>query len=187
MRLFIAVWPPPEAIDELDAALAGVRSLGPDLRWAPSRQWHITLTFLGEVADERRPELGGRLARAAARHPPLRLAFAGGGRFGKRVLFTKVSGDREPLRHLAASTTAAARRAGLAVDDRPHRPHLTLARSRRNVDLRPLVVALGSFRGTDWTATQLRLVQSRLGQGPSRTAVYDTVDAWPLAGRAART
>jgi RNA 2',3'-cyclic 3'-phosphodiesterase len=186
MRLFIALWPPPEAIDELDAALVGVRSLGPDLRWAPSRQWHLTLTFLGDVVDERRPELAGRLARAATRHAPLRLAFAGGGRFGKRVLFTKVSGDREPLRHLAASTTAAARRAGLAVDDRPYRPHLTLARSRRDVDLRPLATALGSFRGTDWTATQLHLVQSRLGQGASRTAVYETVDAWPLAGRAAR-
>jgi 2'-5' RNA ligase len=186
MRLFIALWPPPEAIDELDAALATVRSLGPDLRWAPSRQWHLTLTFLGEVADKRRPELAGRLARSAARHPPPTLRFAGGGRFGKRVLFTMVIGDREPLRHLAASTTAASRRVGLAVDDRPYRPHLTLARSRRDTDLRPLVAALESFRGTDWTATQLYLVQSRLGQGPSRTAVYETVDAWPLRGRVAR-
>ena len=183
MRLFIALWPPPEAIDELDAALAEVRTLGSDLRWSPSRQWHLTLTFLGEVTDKRRPELAGRLARAAARQPPLRLSFAGGGRFGKRVLFTKVSGDREPLRHLAASTSAASRRAGLPVADRPYRPHLTLARSRRDVDLRPLVAALGSFRGTGWTASQLHLVQSRLGQGPSRTAVYETVDAWPLTGR----
>src|SRR4029453_13035406 len=127
MRLFVALWPPAEAIDELSGGGAGVRSLAPDLRWAPLRQWHLTLTFLGEVADERRPELARRLARAASRYPPLSLRFAEAGRFGHRVLFTKVSGDREALRHLAASTTAASRRAGLAVADRPYRPHLTLA------------------------------------------------------------
>jgi hypothetical protein len=33
----------------------------------------------------------------------------------------------------------------------------------------------------------LHLVQSRLGQGPLRTAVYETVDAWPLRGRVARS
>jgi RNA 2',3'-cyclic 3'-phosphodiesterase len=186
MRLFIAVWPPPEAVEELGAAVAEVQSLAPELRWAPLRQWHLTLTFLGEVADERRPELARRLARAASRYPPLSLRFAEAGRFGHRVLFTKVSGDREALRHLAASTTAASRRAGLAVADRPYRPHLTLARSRRDVDLRPLVTALGSFCGTDWTTSQLHLVQSRLGKGPSRTAMYETVDVWPLKGRAAR-
>jgi 2'-5' RNA ligase len=186
MRLFVAVWPPTEVVDELAAVVAGIQPLAPALRWAPSRQWHLTLVFLGEVTDERRPDLARRLARAAARHPPLRLRFTDGGRFGERVLFTKVSGDREPLRRLAASVNAASRRAGLTVIDRPYRPHLTLARSSRGIDLRPLVVALRSYRGTDWTATQLHLVRSRPGQAPQRAAVYETVDAWPLTGRAAR-
>jgi 2'-5' RNA ligase len=184
MRLFVALWPPAEAVDELSAAVAGVRSLAPDLRWAPSRQWHLTLVFLGEVADPRRPELARRLARAAARHPPLQLRFGDAGRFGDRVLFTKVWGDREPLRRLAASAAAASRRSGLAVGDRPYRPHLTLARSRRGVDLRSLVAALRSYSGTDWTATQLHLVESRLGSAPGRAAEYEPVEAWPLSGSA---
>jgi 2'-5' RNA ligase len=186
MRLFIALWPPAEIVDELAVAVAEVRPLAPDLRWAPSRQWHLTLVFLGEVADQRRPELARRLARAAARHPPLRLRFTDGGRFGDRVLFTKVSGDREPLRRLAASVAAASRRAGLAVGDRPYRPHLTLARSSHGIDLRPAVGALRPFCGTDWMATQLHLVQSRPGQAPERAAMYETVDAWPLGAPAAR-
>lgn len=70
MRLFVAVWPPPGAVDELGRALVDVRAAVPQLRWTIPEQWHVTLAFLGEVADDRRPELERRLARVAARHPP---------------------------------------------------------------------------------------------------------------------
>ena len=33
MRLFVAVTPPPEALDELRAATAEMRSARPELRW----------------------------------------------------------------------------------------------------------------------------------------------------------
>jgi 2'-5' RNA ligase len=180
VRLFVALWPPPDAVAELLAAVGEVRPHGPGLRWTAPEQWHLTLAFLGEVPDERRPELDERLARAATRHPPLTLRFAGGGRFGTRVLFTKVEGDREPLVRLAASAAAAARRSRIPVEDRAYRPHLTLARGRGSDDLRPLAARLDSFAGGAWTASRLDLVESRLGQGPAR---YVSVMSWPLAGR----
>jgi 2'-5' RNA ligase len=184
VRLFVALWPPPDAVSELLAAVDEVRADAPDLRWTRPEQWHLTLAFLGEVPDDRRPELEERLARAASRHPPLTLRFAGGGRFGSRLLFTRLDGDREQLTRLAASVSAAARRSRIAVDDRPYRPHLTLARGRGNEDLRPLAARLDSFAGVSWTASRLDLVESRLGQGPGRTARYVSVSSCPLAGRA---
>jgi 2'-5' RNA ligase len=184
VRLFAALWPPPDAVAELLAAVDDIRADAPRLRWTRPEQWHLTLAFLGEVADERRPELDERLARAAGRHPPLTLRFAGGGRFGTRVLFTRVDGDREPLTRLAASASAAARRSRIPVDDRPYRPHLTLARGRDGEDLRPLAARLQSFAGMAWTATRLDLVRSRLGQGPGHTARYEPAASWPLSGRA---
>ena len=180
MRLFVALWPPPDAVSELLAVVDEIRTEAPDLRWTAPEQWHLTLAFLGEVADERRPELEERLARAASRHAPLTLRFAGGGRFGSRVLFTRVDGDREPLTRLAASVGAAARRSRIPVDDRPYRPHVTLARSRGDDDLRPLAARLGTFAGADWEATGVDLVESRLGTGPAR---YVSIVAWPLTGR----
>jgi 2'-5' RNA ligase len=180
VRLFVALWPPPDAVAELLAAVGELTAEHPHLRWTAPEQWHLTLAFLGEVADERRPELGERLARAAARHPPLALRFTGGGRFGARVLFTRVDGDREPLIRLAGSASAAARRSRIPVDDRPYRPHLTLARGRGADDLRPLAARLEPLNGAAWTATDLDLVESRLGQGPAH---YVTVASWPLAGR----
>jgi 2'-5' RNA ligase len=182
MRLFVAVTPPPRVVDELHAATAATRSAHPRLRWALPDQWHLTLAFLGEVGDEARADLSARLGRTAARHPPMRLALHGAGRFGDRVLWTRIGGDVAALRALAASVRAAARRAGIDVEDRPYRPHLTLARAREEADLRPVVAALAGFAGSTWTAGELHLVRSHLGAGPGRTSRYEQVMTSPLTG-----
>jgi 2'-5' RNA ligase len=182
MRLFVAVTPPPEAIDELRSATAAMRSAHPELRWSLPAQWHLTLAFLGGVDDETRTDLSARLGRTAARHPPMRLALHGAGRFGDRVLWTRVEGDVGALRGLAASVRAAAQRAGIDVEDRPYRPHLTLARGRDGADLRPVVDALAGFAGRTWTAAELHLVRSHLGGGPGRTSRYEPLASWQLTG-----
>ncbi|GAA5139043.1 RNA 2',3'-cyclic phosphodiesterase [Pseudonocardia adelaidensis] len=182
MRLFVAVTPPPQALDELRSDTAAQRSARPELRWARPDQWHLTLAFLGDVGDAARADLSTRLGRTAARHPPMRLALHGAGRFGDRVLWTRVTGDVVALRGLAASVRAAARRAGVDVEDRPYRPHLTLARARDGADLRPVVEALAGFAGRTWTAGELHLVRSHLGAGPGRTARYEPLASWPLTG-----
>jgi len=215
MRAFVALIPPPAAVAELHDAIAPLRAAQPDLRWTPPEQWHLTLAFLGDVDEAVLPELTERLARAARRHPPLELAFAGGGRFGDRVLWTRVvdppqrescvsvrrvlrsgtasaafphqraEGGIDRLRRLAASVGAAARRCGIPVEDRPYRAHLTLARARTGADLRTVAALLGEFAGSRWTADALHLVSSRLGAGPGGTAAHDVVRSWPLGGGAA--
>jgi RNA 2',3'-cyclic 3'-phosphodiesterase len=180
MRLFVAVTPPSEALDELSSATAAMRSACPELRWTRPDQWHLTLAFLGEVDDDARTDLAARLGRTATRHPPMRLALQGAGRFGDRVLWTRVTGDVVALRELAASVRAAARRARVDVEDRPYRPHLTLARGREGSDLRPVVDALAGFAGRTWTAGELYLVRSHLGAGPGRTSRYEPLTSWTL-------
>ena len=182
MRLFVAVTPPPQAVDELCSATAGLRSTHSELRWTRPDQWHLTLAFLGEVDDDARTDLTIRLGRVAPRHPPVQLALSGAGRFGDRVLWTRVTGDVAALRRLAASVQAAARRARLAVEERPYRPHLTLARGRESADLRPAVDALAGFAGCTWTAAELHLLRSRLGAGPDRTSRYELLTSWALTG-----
>jgi 2'-5' RNA ligase len=200
MRAFVAVIPPAAVLAELVAAVAPLRAGHSGLRWTPSGQWHLTLTFLGEIDEGVLPDLAERLARAARRNPPMDLALGGAGRFGDRVLWTRVlaahpaepdrlpSGSRrqqgrgavDDLRALAASVGAAARRCRIVVDDRPYRPHLTLARGCPGSDLRPLVDALRGFVGMPWTADDLHLVRSRLGAGPGGTAVHEVIATWPL-------
>jgi 2'-5' RNA ligase len=195
MRLFAAVLPPGPALDALAAAVDRVRAGLPDagrLRWTDPAGWHVLLAFYGDVPEAAGPALRDRLARAAARHPPHRLCLAGGGRFGDRVLWAGVDGERAALTRLAGAAAAAGRRAGAAgpaADDRrPYRPHLTLARSRdrgrARVRLAPFADALAGFRGEPWTAAELRLLRSRLPAPgrPGEPPRYETLAAWPLGG-----
>ncbi|GAA5153676.1 RNA 2',3'-cyclic phosphodiesterase [Pseudonocardia eucalypti] len=188
MRLFVALNPPAEVVEQLRAAIRPLaESTSGPVRWARPDQWHLTLAFLGEVDDAARADPTTRLARVASRAAPPALSVAGAGRFGHRVLWAGLHGDIPDLRRMAASVRAAARRAGLLKPDaRPYRPHLTLARSAGGTDLRPLAAALDGFTSSPWTAEELLLVRSRLGAGPGRSSDYDTVGSWPLGGRGAQ-
>lgn len=187
MRLFVAVVPPESVLDDLEAAVARTRALpGTDdrFRWTVRAQWHLTLSFLGEVAESTRADLDRRLARAARRYEPMRLAVKGAGGFSSagraRVLWVGIDGDVTRLRDLARSAGAAARRAGVEVDEGRFRPHLTLARLREPTDVRPVVEALSSYAGPSFVASRIELVRSHLGQGEGRRSRYETVRAWPL-------
>lgn len=133
MRLFAAVVPPPECLDELGRVVDRLHGLpGADgLRWTSRPGWHLTLAFMGEVGEELLPELRVRLGRAAHRTPAFPLRLHGGGHFGRRALWTGVAGDLDTLRLLAERSDAAARRAGVAMDEhRRYQAHLTVGRGR---------------------------------------------------------
>lgn len=132
-RLFAAVLPPAGAVAGLRTALAPLHTLpgARDLRWTGSEGWHFTLAFYGEVPEDVRPELEARLERAARRTGPFSLRVHGAGHFGGRALWAGAAGGLDTLRLLVARADAAARRAGLPMEEhRRYTPHLTLARSR---------------------------------------------------------
>ncbi|MFE2263457.1 RNA 2',3'-cyclic phosphodiesterase [Streptomyces griseosporeus] len=188
MRLFAAVLPPDRATEELAAAVAGLRTL-PDadaLRWTGRPGWHFTLAFYGEVADDVVPELSARLERAAHRTEAFSLALSGGGQFGHgRALWTGADGDVTTLGLLADRAEAAGRRAGVDMGEhRRYKAHLTVARSRRAVDVRPYVDALRTFAGQPWTVEELVLVRSHLPRSgvPGEEPRYEAVARWPLGG-----
>ncbi|WP_338494584.1 RNA 2',3'-cyclic phosphodiesterase [Streptomyces sp. SJL17-4] len=190
MRIFAAVLPPPERLDELGHVVDRLHRLpGADgLRWTSRPGWHLTLAFMGEVDEELLPELRVRLARAAHRTPPFPLRLHGGGHFGRRALWVGIAGDLDELRLLAERADAAARRAGLPMDEhRRYQAHLTVARARGDeVDLHPFLDELGTFEGSRWEAGELALVRSNLpvsgvrGEQPR----YEKVDGWPLGREA---
>ena len=184
MRLFVALDPPPEALAELEAAVAPLRTEWPELRWSGRDKWHVTLAFLGEVDEGKLDELAVRLARAAGRHPALELAIGDGGAFPSRkkarVFISHIEADQPALAALAASVAAGARRAGAPPPDeaRKYHPHLTLARTRQPTDLTEPIAALTGFLGTRWLATEIHLIRSH--GGPKTW--YETLASWPLAG-----
>ncbi|MGW1342658.1 RNA 2',3'-cyclic phosphodiesterase [Kribbella sp. NPDC002412] len=187
MRLFVAVVPPMDVVEDLSEFVEPRREHpDDDIRWAADEHWHITLAFLGEVPDWKTDELGERLERAAKRQPPFELQLTGAGAFpgvpDARVLYAGVRDETESLKHLAMTTRAAANRAGVSVEGRKFTPHVTLARLRRPVDATRWVRIFDTYDGPSWTAGSLQLIQSRLGEGPGHSAAYTTVGEWEFLG-----
>jgi 2'-5' RNA ligase len=163
MRLFIAVWPPPDVVTQIEALPR------PDLRglrWTTPDQWHITLRFLGSV-PALEPVVDA-LAGAALPAGVMAVAGPGLGRFGGRVLHIPVDG----LSQLAAAVVGATAGIGEPPDPRPFHGHLTLARSQGRekpaVDLAPLARVPFS---ASWPVNEITVVESVMGRGGARYAV----------------
>ncbi|MFD6287710.1 RNA 2',3'-cyclic phosphodiesterase [Streptomyces sp. NPDC060205] len=179
---FIALAPPDDAKNELAHALSPAYATCPGLRWNRIEDWHITLVFLGELPVRAVQRLRAPLADLAAARPSLELALIGGGHFDERVLWSGIRGDLDGLHELAEAVRARVRECGIDFTERPLRPHLTLARARRNdnTSITASAACLDGFTGRPWQTERLHLVGSteRGRPGPRR---YQDVDAWPLA------
>lgn len=183
MRLFVAI----EAPADWRRALAEARRALPEpvarsLRFVEPRLAHVTLRFIGEVADEHAPEvLRDALDRAIAPFEiPLHLGRAG--TFGPpartNVAWLGVEGDREALRALAGRVSEAMDAAlGIEGDGRPLSPHLTLARVRPQATpeersaVAAAMAALPAPGPHPFVARQAVVVRSHLGPAGPRYEV----------------
>ncbi|MFC7221003.1 RNA 2',3'-cyclic phosphodiesterase [Streptomyces polyrhachis] len=186
VRVFIALAPPDAAKDELARALEPAYAAHPALRWNRIEDWHLTLAFLGEQPVGALAKLRPALGELAAGRPALELALRGGGHFDERVLWSGVTGEVEGLHGLAAQVREAVEGCGVVLPfpGRPLRPHLTLARARRDdtASVARAAASLAGFRGQAWRAGRLHLVGSNVGRGPGPIR-YRDVDAWDFEGR----
>jgi 2'-5' RNA ligase len=177
VRSFVAIELPEGWRRTLADATASLRHDSKEFSWVAQERLHITLTFLGEVDEPTLSRLRPRLERAAGRTAPFELRLGSGGRFGRRVLYASVSGNRDQLIRLAERTTAASRREGIEVSDASRHPHITLARARQQADLRPFTAALTDLHAPDWRVTEVTLLKSLLGPDPH----YEPIAQFPLA------
>ncbi|MFF4319382.1 RNA 2',3'-cyclic phosphodiesterase [Streptomyces sp. NPDC001568] len=183
VRIFIALAPPDDAKDALARALRPAYEAYPRVRWNRIEDWHVTLAFLGELPVSTVPLLRPPLAELAARRAPVRLALRGAGHFDDRVLWSGIDGDLEGLHLLASEVRAVVKECGIPFEDRPLRPHLTLARARRTQSSFAVeaAAALAGFTGRAWPAARLHLVGSNIGRGPGPIH-YRDIEAWDFVG-----
>ena len=103
-------------VADLTARMKGLRvAAARHARLADPANLHLTLAFLGEVPDDRLPDVKHALASAARTARSPRLCLAGGGCFGEgrsTVLWVDVRGDVEALDALALSIRDGLREAG---------------------------------------------------------------------------
>lgn len=135
-RVFAAVVPPTEVVVALDAAVSGLALPG---RRVPPPNWHITLRFVGHVDAVTYERWLGALSRIPPFSVEVRLHGLGAFPNPRRATVLWAGVQTAELADLAAQVEEAAQSAGIAPEERPFRPHLTLARVRPPADARALV------------------------------------------------
>jgi 2'-5' RNA ligase len=182
-RLFVAVDVPAAATRALSDAVTPLRVRHDQLRWSRPATWHVTLAFLGELSLGGRIRAIGALQRATACARPCAVTLSGRlGRFGDRVLWVAVEPDDGDLLTLIDGIRQELGIAGLPVDDRPFRAHLTLARGRRGQTMPRARVLTAPGLPCRWSMETVALMSS---QPNGQRNGYRTLATWPLHERGA--
>jgi len=174
MRVFVAV-PLDEETRHRLAHLVSDRVAAMPGKAVPPDKWHLTLRFLGEVEEEVVDRIRHALDDADLGEA-FPMAWGGLGAFPRAsrasVLWIGVPRGSDALDTLDESVDDALETVGFEPEDRPFRPHLTIARMRPPEDVRPVV------RGEALPEVAMRVdrvafYQSRLGSGGAQYEVLD--------------
>ena len=137
----------------------------------------MTLVFLGEVPDGK--VQAAREAGEVQRTGCFSLRFERWEHWaGARAVVASTSDRPEPLMTLRAGLAAGLTQRGVAFDDKPLRPHITVARKLTQA---PVLPELSEFSCTLRAFSLVSSVTAPTG------SVYTVVDTWPLLDTAARS
>jgi RNA 2',3'-cyclic 3'-phosphodiesterase len=179
VRIFVAVFPPPEVRRALARAAHELPVVG-EVRWVRPENVHLTLKFLGDVAENDLGRIAEALEPVRLRHGTFEAGLSGLGAFPSarraRILWAGIGEGSESLRALARDVEASLEPLGFEHEDRAYVPHLTLGRARG----RPVALEAVEFPSpvNSFTVRNLELVESVLGGAGS---AYSTLVSYPLS------
>ncbi len=184
MRLFVGC----ELEEALRTRLADVgRRGGPSvdgLRWAAPDALHITLKFLGEVADALVGEVTSVLEEPLGDIPAFAVSFQELGCFplrgAPRVLWAGISHGAAELSSLSKVVEAAMEPIGFEREKRPFSPHVTLARVKRGARLRRIDELVSGSNTAAFGGQEVRHVSLIRSVLRPDGAVYTPIHRWAL-------
>jgi 2'-5' RNA ligase len=183
-RLFVAILLPEDVRREVGGVTRAIQgALGESaaraVKWVSEQNIHVTVKFLGEVAEPLVAPIEEALAGATAHHQPFDIQPHGVGCFPNarraNVLWVGTVEGLEPMTRLAADVERALEPLGFAPEGRRFRAHFTIGRVRRDSRVDGLEAALASVQAAaerlpGFTACELSLMKSDLRpEGPVYT------------------
>lgn len=177
LRLFVGIELPGTFRERLSVLAAGL----PGARWMAPETYHVTLVFLGELDEGAAEQVHDELSIVRGKAFPLEISGVGSfeskGRL--RALWAGVELS-EPLAVLQGRVAAACVRAGVDIEKRKFKPHITLARFSEQ----PSKAKLGEWlanhsllRLQPLAVTTFVLFQSHLGR---EGAQYEVLERYML-------
>ncbi len=182
MRLFTALDLPATVVNSLESLQTRLRPTAP-IKWSPPANLHITTRFIGEFPDARLPELRAALA-AIPTPAPIPIHVRSLGFFpNPHTPHTFWAGIDAPpaLAALASSTNRALLPLGFPAEDRPFRPHLTLARINQPAALHELHAAIAALPPTDFGSFHAVAFYLYLSRPTPQGSLYTKLAEFPLS------
>lgn len=188
MRTFLAFEVPAALRRRIDAKLRPQRDRLPRARWVEPEAMHLTLVFLGEVEEKAISQLQAGLTGVFAAETPVGARLGSIGAFPEgrppRVIWLAVELSRDLGGLQRRALESCKRVAGATPDEKPFRPHLTLARCAPPWPAR----ALGGLRemgDADWqepfNISEAVFFHSRWGAGGAQ---HEALFRVPMTGAA---
>jgi len=182
VRLFVALEIPPAVRENLAGLIRDLRAIAPQPKWVRPENLHITLKFIGEVADTKLEAIRQALGEVRS-EAPVTLDFRGLGFFPNekypRVFWAGMEASAN-LKGLATDIDRAMEKLGIPREQRPFSPHLTLARLQPPGLPEKLRSVIKENATRDFGAlhiNQFHLIESKLK--PSG-AEYTTLETFPF-------
>jgi RNA 2',3'-cyclic 3'-phosphodiesterase len=172
MRTFVALNLPAVERQRVHDALLPLHDRSLPVGWTAPDAMHLTLKFIGDIEGAEVAQLDTTLRDIAGRHDPVELRLGGLAAFPSlrraSVLWVGIAEDAA-LMALQADIELALSRLGYPREQRPFRPHLTVARTRGNARPPDIERFIGGFTYTgSVTVDSVDLMRSHLGGGGAR-------------------
>ena len=152
-------------------------------KWVHPSDYHITLRFLGSCPTEKVEQVKEHLSRSLPPAKPFTLNIGGLHIFGQpqrpRILWADVGGEKDALQRLQHHVSISLETIGFPREQRPYRPHITLAKRYQKNDFpykRLAMYNLPETKPIDWPVREMVLYQTHLGKIP----MYESVRKYAL-------
>ncbi|WP_456341971.1 RNA 2',3'-cyclic phosphodiesterase [Thermovibrio sp.] len=176
-RLFVGTFTP---IDFKEVKRE-VERLGVEGKWVEPENLHITFRFIGEVEEEKVPQIAKMLKGSLKGAPPFKVEYRGLGTFKRngieRVLWVGIRSDE--IREIKKRVDRALMPFGFAPEENftPHLTLLRIKRLKRRIKFRNYVGSMKEYLFKEREERKVYLIESKLTpEGP----IYKVVEEFEL-------
>ncbi len=173
MRLFIAINIPERSKQFLNKKVKLIKEeIKQDLKWVKPANWHLTLKFLGDVADKRVNLIKNILTKTLGTSTQFNIQFRGIGAFPvldyPRVIFINITKGSKKLTEIHNKLETNLTNKGFSPENNEYTPHLTIIRSRKKTNLKQIARKLQKFEKKKYfinvhmKAEKISLIKSKL-------------------------
>ena len=181
IRTFIGIFPPSEIQSAIAAIQSTVKTENSPVRWESQSKFHITVKFLGDVAEKQLHQLHPLLDTSAETIPPFEITLFRVGCFPsvhspKIVWIGSPENSNPEIVHCFNAVEEACAKAGFKKDERAFHPHITLGRVKGKISENLIkTIENTTFEPLKFPCTELLVMKSNLSPSGSTYSKQRTI------------